>query len=1458
MKNNHSFLILFGLILFLTNDLLSQTGSPLEGCSPLQVSFMAPAGATSFFWDFQDNATSTMANPENTFVEPGTYVVEFSETAGGPVIGTVTVTVFPTPELDIAADPTGGCSPLTVNFQSNSTIDPNIMVDDYLWVFGDGGIANNTTTPTHTYTSPGLYTVSLSIETNFESCNVTQIFTDLIDVSTIPGVGFVTDPNPPVSCTAPLTVSFNNTTPNPQDYTFEWDFGNGQTFSGPSPGAQTFDMDSLYTVTLTATDNSGCSGNFSMPVSVGSPVANFIIPDTVCIDVPYIVKNQSAQGSYQWDFGPNAIPPTSIEVDSVEVVFTAAGFQDITLTVSSPAGCMGDTTITVYVDQPDASYTAAPEYSCVEPLVVNFDPNSTEAVGWFWQFGDVGNSTSTDENPTFEFFNEDVTIYSINGELMFINFLTVTNPSGCTAIFEDTVYLNEPNALFMPDVASGCAPLTVTLSDSSTSAEPFVLWEWDYGDGQTASFSNNDPHQHTFTDPGEYDVQLIVTNAAGCTDTSYLLTIEVGDQITPDFSVDLTEICPGDSVQFTNLTPPDNVDAWHFTTDNDRSFHCYDEPDLTWTFDQETGPMDVTLTVEYNGCFTSVTQNDLITVKGPIAKIDYLVDCETPFDIAFTDQSMDATSLTWDFGDSTTSTLSQLVHTYDTTGVYWVTLTAENNTSGCPASVDSMQVHVRDIESAFELDTILCVGTPYFLDATTSTDVHADCWRGYTWYFTFQRPITTQDEVIDMMFPPGDHTVTLITRDINGCTDTSDLDVRAFSSMPSFTVDDDRICLPADVSFTDFSTADTTIVSWDWSFGDGGTSSDQNPTHTYTTPPPLGLDSFLVTLTTTDAVDCPASFTQWIQVYEPISTITTFPLPNLCEGDEIQFVASDFTQEGSNLTFMWDFGNGETDTGISSSTIYDSGGTYNVVLSYEEVATGCQNTTTQIVNVQDYPEADFTSNMDGMSIICYPFNALFTDNSVSTSPLFYQWDFGNGQMATAANPGASFGKGTFEVQLITSTSFGCSDTTSNTYTLIGPEGDFILDPETICKGDEVTFTMIDTVDISSFSWDFGDGVIVDGVNPVTHQYNDIPPSGQTIVTLILRSANDACTVPIEQPLFFHDVTADFVANDGIDTTGCAGEAFVFTNNSTGADVFDWDFGNGTTSTQENPTNVYNEPGNYEVALAVESSQFGCTDEIVKSITIYALPNTAVADDIICQDSMAILSVANPSAGSTYTWMPGNLLDDTIGSTVTTLSLTDAAIFSVTEVDANGCTDTDELTVEVISTIPSIEWDTAVCPGSTILLPVAVDTNYTYSWTPPIDCEGCPFNQVPNIQESDEYTLEAEDQFGLGCPTEASTYIIQLIDEAFAMPNAFTPDGDEINDFFNIITTADVPFEEIVEEFKIWNRWGQLVYDNQTPDTGWNGLDGDQPAALDVYIYSVKVSIEGCPAVEDTGEVTLIR
>lgn len=1450
MNINYTSCVVLLLLAFSHLSLKGQTASVTEGCAPLEVNFMAPAGSSSFFWDFQDNTSSNLQNPSNIFTDPGVFEVTFSESQGGPVVGTVTITVLAKPDLEIAADPTEGCAPLTVNFEDLSVVPSEITVTNLVWVFGDGETVSNNSTPAHEYDNAGVYTVSLEIETNIESCNVTEIFPDLIDVIDAPQPIFATTPNPASACSAPLTINLTNLTPDAENFEFEWDFGNGETFSGQDPPTQTYTENGSFTITLTAIAPNGCSAAFTRPVTIGNPVVNFEVEDTVCVGSSVIISNLSDVGLYQWNFGAGANPEISTATNP-NVNFTVEGTYDINLQVTSLDGqCMSDTTITIYADEVIPTFTAEPNYSCSEPVEFTFTPDSDEAESWEWTFSD--GSTSMDEIATYTYVNQDTTTHSINGQILDTVFLLVTNPSGCTGFSFLVDTINLPNALFTPDQVEGCAPLTVEFTDQSTSNEPIVEWTYDFGDGTTSSFPSSAPVTYTYNDPGEYEVELSIVNDAGCTDTSYVVTITVGAPIAPDFEVDQTTVCPGDTVFLEALELPEEVDAWHFDTDNGRSFHCFQESELSYAFVTETGPMDVTLYVEYNGCIDSIVKEDLITVNGPIARIDYGIDCTMPFDVSFADSSFDATAITWEFGDTTTSALSELIHTYPDTGDYTVILTAENPGSGCPPSQDTAIVCVRDIQASFEaLPEQVCAGAPVELNASSSQDVDADCWKGYTWFFENNgRPITTQESMIDFAFGnSGPETVSLVVEDVNGCKDTTEQMLTVYQINSNFSLDDDLICFPSTVNFMDLSTADTTIVEWEWMFGSEGNSTMQNPSFEFQGP---GGPVVTVTLTVTDAVGCPGTFSQNIDIYTPVSTISTDPFPaNICVGSTVDFSATDFTEQGSNLSWEWTLGNGDIATEQTASTTYNDSGVFVVELDYTEVATGCSGTTEQIVNVQSFPEAAFSSDVDNEPILCYPQNVVFTDESVTESDLSYIWDFGNGQLGPDTSVvSASFDKGTFEVEMIVSTSFGCMDTTSQTYTFVGPEGDFSVDSDAICLGGEITFNLFDTIDVSSFTWDFGDGVTVNDQNPVTHTYDVLPSGGSTVATLILRGEDNACVFNVEQPIAVVETVADFLANDGIDTILCVGP-FPFTNTSLNADSFSWDFGNGGGSSLENPVANYTETGMYEVTLTATNTALGCTDVFTRTVEVADILAFEVSPTVICPGDTAVLNISPVIENATYVWTPAEFI---VNNTVPTPSVfpNTTTTFEVSVTDENGCAGINSTEVVVIEPLDDLTFDTSVVANSTIVLsgPNVDEDLYTFDWS--------LGPEVMVAEDSVQVTLTITDV--QNCNTAIWTYNIAVVVERVALPNIFTPNDDGTNDTFNVLANGGNLLELVnVNDFKVFNRWGQLIYDNDTPMTGWDGTHNGDPAPSEIYVYVIEVEFLVSGRVEQfRGDVTLVR
>ena len=1446
MRNTFTlFLLLAALSAF------AQTANSTTGCAPVAVLFSPPAGATSSFWTFKDGGTSTLNSPSNIFTTPGTYAVEYRAVAGGPLLGTVTITVYPKPQPDILTTPISGCVPLEVQFKDTTLIAGDIQILNYSWVFGDGSSVVGTANPLHTYATVGSFSVSLELTTNYPTCNVTRVFSDKIKTSQPPNVSFVTSPNPAQACVPPLQVAFTNTTTGTGALTYSWDLGNGTTSTLTNPPGQNYTMIGNYVVQLTATDPLGCVATSQQNVTVGNPVADFKVRDTVCAGSNIGIENLSTVGQYAWTFGGGAIPATSNQKNP-GVVWNTPGIKQISLTVTAAGGCSSTKTKQIYVDKAEAIFSVAPSYSCNEPTFFQFNALSPTASQWYWTFSN--GDSATIKNPVFIWHNPD-SIYSSRGLFLDTVFLTVTNPSGCTAqsMRVDTIW--RPNARFMPDKQHGCAPLTVMFADSSFSNENIVEWNWNYGDGSPAVINTTDATvTHTFTSPGEYNVRLIIRNSRGCIDTSYNILIEVGEPVTGDFTADFTEVCPGDSVHFTNLTNDPRIDAWHFSSDSDRQWHCFQNANPAWAYTTATGPMDVSLTLEYNGCFNTVTKNDYILVKGPMAKIHYQTTCDSTLLFDFMDKSSGATQIKWFTGDGDSTIQSVFSHSYAQAGQYTVVLQAENPSTGCPVSYDTVTVYPTQLQANFDLPYLICGDIPRQLDATASTSVNATCHKGYTWYFTFQRPLRTDEAAEEYLFgPSGPQTVWLEVEDINGCKDTLRKDIYIYNNKPQFVVDDSLICIPHTVHFTDQSTSDTTIVSWNWDFGDGTTSTEQNPQHTYTTPPPNGA-YFQVKLQINDQADCPKEVSQTISVYTPSSIIATLPSPpNVCIGSNIVFNASDYTIMGSNLSWQWDFGNGVTAIGQTAQHTFNQSGTIPVTVNFTEIATGCMGSAAIDVRVQDYPQATFISNVDDQNIICYPQNINLMSTAQSPFQLAIFWNLGNGLTPVGPTAATAFQKGTYTVSMVAVTPYGCADTTQRTFTVVGPEGDFTTDKSLICTGDAVVFTLRDTTDVSSWSWDFGDGNIVDIMNPVTHNYTFYPPSGTQTAKLILRGEDDACTFIVTKPINFSQIKAAFAA---LADPVCLGNPHQFTNTSNDANQYKWFFGDGVTATTQNTQHEYTAEGDYLVTLIVTEQPVGCMDTTSLLVNVMGLPNLQVYGDTICPGDTAMIGLVFPFNNATYSWTPANqILAPKNGPSVQAIP-TETTAFVVTVTDSMGCLGIDTALVWIPSSQANAQnLDTVVAKGQPVTLPVTYDPFFTYVWTP---SPGQLYPPVVLPQDSSlHYTLTITDQ--LGCASETYTFNVRVVPQKVIYPNAFTPNGDGINDVFQLLPDGENELVD-VDYMQIYDRWGELVFEGRgtAKSVFWDGIYKGKPAMSDVFAWVAQVSYKTGLKEQLSGELMLLR
>jgi gliding motility-associated-like protein len=1452
---------------FVTGYTQAQLASVQNGCAPLTVNFSVANNPASFFWDFGNGQTSTNAGPQVTYSNPGTYVIQFRLVPGGTILATDTVRVYEKPSITFLANDPTGCIPLDVTFTALVTADPGIVIDGYDWAFGDGDGAMVTDTfVTHTYNVPGSFTVGVDLETSFENCQVNAREVDFIQTSPQPNTRFQTDPNPAISCEAPFTLNLNNLTTGSGNLTFEWNFDNGLTSNDEQPGSITYVNEGTYTITLTTTNELGCSSTSTSQVSVGPPIADFTVPDTVCAGEEIQFVNNSSVGVYFWNFGTGADPELSTDANP-RVTFNDEGPRSIQLSVTDPTNtCQADTTKIIYVDEVDATFTVDPVYSCNLPQEFIFTPLSNELDSFEWSF--PRDFRSNDPIGVYT-APRDISIYGINGRNVDLNAsLTAYNERGCEATFDLNFRICQPNALFQTDTTMGCAPLDVVFSDSSTACETIVNWTYVWGDGTTETFNNEGPHDHTYSQPGEYDAFLIIENAAGCVDTSYAITIEVGEPINPTFSLDQTTICAGDTLRVSDLTNDPRIDAWHYTANGARLEQCPEEPSTNLVFVNATGTIEVELEVLYNGCSATNTQIRTIDVQGPIARANYEIDCANPFAVSFIDSSLEASTVKWYFGDGDSSVINNPVHTYDTTGDYQVILVASEPGTVCPDSRDTFMVHVRDIVAEFEFENDEeCSGNPLNLDASMSQDVNAECWKGYTWFFSDQRPITTQDSIIEKGFgPEGQNWATLVVEDINGCRDTISDTLTIFRVEAFFEMSDDTICagqMPP-ISFTDMSESleSGDIVEWEWNFGDGGTSTEQNPTYGFPNPPFSGV--LTITLTATNDRNCPGEFTRELIFYEPFTEITVTDT-DLCVGDEISFSAPDYNDFGSFLLYDWTLDGNQISTANSGSQQFNQSGSFDLLLTYTEDSTGCVGTDRITIEVQDYPDASFFASANDIrfdSINCAGQIVTFQTNS-NTGGINNVWQIDNGP-SSQPNSGIydfSFDAGTFTITNFASTTFGCRDTFSDTYTFVGPEGTLTSDIGRICAGEDITFSISDTMNLTSYTIQSGfNNEFQNNTSPATFNY----PFGGTYRPLLEMTfvgqgltcrLVDTLSVVVKQPSAVFDTDRDSYCS--ID------DVVFFLTNVQDADLFSYFFGDGSSILNTDQTtvdNMYSAPGVYNASVILEDTELGCIDTLTIPVDVTGDLGTivSISDSIVCAGDFIVLTVDSPNTDYNYFWTPSSI--DTFGSNYRWIYDPIQSSTITLTVTSDNCTEKLSFDIEVSPSL-NIEPDSISILVDTMGMDIPVPglpdgvSGLNIEWRPTTNLDVTdPLNPILTSPYSDSMLLRAIVYDENACDTVEFVRLLRT----YRIPNVFYPGSMvEENQTFNVQAPGGVDGSEVTR-IRIFNRWGQLVYDHEDPIRGWDGTKDGESQPSDVYMYIVEIALPEGETAVISGDVTLLR
>ncbi|PCH96868.1 MAG: hypothetical protein COB85_03130 [Bacteroidetes bacterium] len=648
------------------------------------------------------------------------------------------------------------------------------------------------------------------------------------------------------------------------------------------------------------------------------------------------------------------------------------------------------------------------------------------------------------------------------------------------------------------------------------------------------------------------------------------------------------------------------------------------------------------------------------------------------------------------------------------------------------------------------------------------------------------------------------------------------------------------------------------IASWSWDFGDGNFSTEMNPYHSY-----ASSGSFPVKMIITDGFGCSDSVTKTILVQaEPIANFST---TQVCYGTTTGFTDSTILLGGGSIaSWSWDFGDANTSTLQNPSNFYASDGTYNVLLTVI-TDSGCIDTATLIIPVYAVPNADFASN----DVCLYDTTFFSSTSTIGTGTISWAWDFDDLNASTQENPFNVYATdGLYNVTLTVRSDNNCSDTITQIIEIYpAPTASFTI--PSVCFSNSSFFTdqsiVVNDV-ISNWAWIFGDGSPVISIASPSHLYTN-SLSYSYNVTLIVTSAS-GCIDDTTITAIIHPIPVASFTND----TVCMNEASLFTDASTIANgesitTHSWDFGDGTgTANGANVSYTYASNGTYGVELTVTSDS-GCTDDTVVVIGVFALPNANFIFTEVCPDDTTVFSNASTIDVVSWAWNFDDPGSSTQENPIHIYGTSGFYNVELAVVNNNGCVDTTYNSVEVY---PLPEAGFTVEPGKTSQVTPFIDFVYTsigastYEWDMGngdsiFTSMDTIFTYVYAEEDTATYIVQQIAINSYGCRDTFSLEVIIREDYIIFFPNAFTPNGDGINDFF---IPKGIGLVSNIKSYKlsIFDRWGDKVFETEDVLEGWNGKanNGKKVAQADVYIWLVDMDLYDLGKHKAIGHLTMFR
>lgn len=1237
--------------------------------------------------------------------------------------------------------------------------------------------------------------------------------------------------NGPASvCTGSVT-QFAVSNPTPGDF-YNWSVSGGSIVGSSTSSSVMINWTNAGTaaVSVTQSNSQGCDSIVSVPVTILTmPAPSISGPSLICEGVTVTYTTPLVAGNtYIWNVTGGTV--ISLNNNSITVNWPTSGSGMIVLNEANTLTCDSTVSMSITIAPQPAPVVSGPASVCTGGVTQYVVTNPTPGDLYFWTIvggSIVGPSTSSS-----------VMVNWTNAGTATVSVLQ-SNSQGC-----DTIVSVPVTVLTMPSPAINgpslnCAGGIVTYTTPLVAGNTYI---WNVTGGTVVSTNNN---SITVNWPGAGSGMIVLNEANTLTcDSTVSLNITIAPQPAPVIN-GLASVCTGSVTQY-DVSNPTPGDFYFWTVTGGGSIiGSSTSPSLTvnWI---NAGAATVTVTQSNSqGCDSTVSVPvNILTMPAPSINGPSLICAGGT--VTYSTLPVAGNTYIWNvIGGTVISTNNNSITVnWPGAGSGMVVLN-EANTLTCDSTVSiSINIAPQPAPVISGLASV-CTGssTQYSVSNPTPGDLYYWTVGGGTVVGSSTTPSLTVNWT-----NAGTATVTVTQSNSLGCDSTISIPVTVLT-MPAPAISGPLlICEGGTVTYTTPLAGGNTYT---WNVIGGTVVSVNNNSITVNWQ---NAGFGMVVLNEANTLTCDSTVSLNITIAPLPAPVINGPLTN-CSSIDGTYNVGNLVQGN---TYMWNVTNAMISDSSVTGTItvgWNTAGTSIISLT-ETTIYGCSVTVQNPVTVFASPAPVLSGLQDKCEQDTAIYSVPFTQGNL------YYWTVTGGSIVgpTVGNSIEVFwpAAGTGSVTLREVTQNGCDSIVSGNIIINAKPVPAISGPASFCQFDMVTYT-VTSINESIYLWSVNNGVI-SGSN--TDSLVNVIGSVQGILSIYITEINNQGCVQNDTLQVVVNSKPEPVISGS--STGCFNtQDNTYTVNSIATGIYQWQVTGGTIVSGLNSNIIsvlWNKVGTNVITVTVINSLTGCDSTISRNIFVDSLAAPVISAPALTSCGPMVVNFSGNAMNTSYhyAWDFGNGLSGYAPNPVISYDVPGTYTVTLIATNNTGCADTATGTVEIYP-VPVSNFNLSYGTGP-YLIEVSELTiqnqSYgatTYSWDFGNGFISDQFEPVYQYEQPGNYTITLLVTNQWGCTDYSQREMEVKLPEGLYIPNAFTPDNDDINDNFS------AGLDNITElNIMIFNRWGELIYKSNSPAFKWDGTFKNNPVQQGAYVWVVRAKGIHGRTFDMTGSVTLIR